>query len=83
MSSCSPKHTRIRFEPSCYEELCRQVLQRDGWRGQDCGVREQLQVHHRRFRSHRGADSRSISSPSAPNVTERLMADQRIELGLK
>ncbi len=52
-----PKRPRIRLDPEAYNELCRQVLQRDGWRCQNCGSPENLQVHHRKFRSHSGDDS--------------------------
>ena len=35
----------------------RQVLRRDGWRCQSCGAMSNLEVHHKRFRSHSGDDS--------------------------
>jgi 5-methylcytosine-specific restriction endonuclease McrA len=51
------KQARVRLNKTSYRELCFEVLQRDGWRCQYCGAREQLHVHHRQFRSHRGDDS--------------------------
>ena len=36
--------------------LRRQVLGRDGWRCQDCGISQDLQVHHIRSRSRLGGD---------------------------
>ncbi len=52
-----PKQPRIQLDPQAYQQLCRQVLQRDRWRCQGCGSLENLQVHHKRFRSQRGEDS--------------------------
>jgi 5-methylcytosine-specific restriction endonuclease McrA len=34
-----------------------QILRRDSWRCQSCGTRSNLEVHHKEFRSHSGADS--------------------------
>jgi hypothetical protein len=33
-----------------------EILRRDGWRCQFCGTLSNLEVHHREFRSHSGAD---------------------------
>jgi len=52
-----PKQPRLRLDPDAYQELCWQVLERDGWRCQGCGAMQQLQVHHKQFRSHSGDDS--------------------------
>jgi len=46
----------IRLEQQDYLRLREQVLWRDGWRCQSCGSMTNLEVHHREFRSHRGAD---------------------------
>jgi len=40
-----------------YQRLCRTVFERDGWRCQQCGARNDLHVHHKVFRSHGGTDS--------------------------
>lgn len=46
-----------RLDPVSYEGLRQQILNRDGWRCQFCGTMSNLEVHHREFRSHSGADS--------------------------
>ncbi len=53
----SAKCPRIQLDPEAYQELCRQVLQRDGWRCQACGSRTNLQVHHIQLRSQSGDDT--------------------------
>jgi ATP-dependent DNA helicase RecQ len=50
------KQRRIRLEAESYEELRQQVLRRDGWRCQSCGVMSNLEVHHQEFRSQSGDD---------------------------
>ncbi len=57
MTSIPPKPARSRMDPVSYETLRQQVLRRDGWRCQLCGVMANLEVHHRQFRSHSGDDS--------------------------
>jgi ATP-dependent DNA helicase RecQ len=52
-----PKAARLRLDPLSYESLRQQILRRDGWRCQSCGTMANLEVHHRKFRSHSGADS--------------------------
>jgi 5-methylcytosine-specific restriction endonuclease McrA len=52
-----PKAAPLRLDPLAYESLRQQVLCRDGWRCQSCGAMSNLEVHHRKFRSHSGADS--------------------------
>ena len=51
------KHPRLRLDRDTYRELCQQVLQRDGWRCQQCGGSEDLQVHHVQARSQLGGDA--------------------------
>jgi 5-methylcytosine-specific restriction endonuclease McrA len=51
------KAARFRLDAMQYETLRQQILRRDGWRCQSCGVMSNLEVHHREFRSHSGADS--------------------------
>lgn len=57
MSSIGPKPVPLRLDPEPYEALRQVVLNRDGWRCQSCGTMSNLEVHHRQFRSHSGADS--------------------------
>ncbi len=52
-----PKAAPLRLDPLAYESLRQQILRRDGWRCQSCGTMSNLEVHHREFRSHSGADS--------------------------
>ena len=56
MNRPEPKRRRIRLQPDSYIRLCRQVLERDNWRCQNCGVASELQIHHIQFRSHLGDD---------------------------
>ena len=52
-----PKRPRLHLDSEAYQQLCQQVLQRDGWRCQQCGSRTNLQVHHIQVRSQSGDDS--------------------------
>ena len=54
--SCQTQKRR-RIERTAYQELKRQMLQRDNWRCQACGSRTSLEVHHLKFRSHQGEHS--------------------------
>ena len=56
MNTIFPKRPRVKLDPEAYAQLCRQVLERDSWRCQNCGRASQLQVHHLRFRSALGDD---------------------------
>jgi 5-methylcytosine-specific restriction endonuclease McrA len=47
----------LRLDPEAYRLLCREVLERDGWRCQSCGRMEDLQVHHIQPRSGPGDDT--------------------------
>src|ERR1700733_9845821 len=51
------KAARLRLDPEAYRRLCREVLERDGWRCQSCGCIEGLQVHHISPRSRLGDDT--------------------------
>ena len=50
------KKPRVRLNRESYRILRRAVLERDGWRCQNCGISMQLQVHHMISRSRRGGD---------------------------
>jgi len=54
-----PKQAPIRLEQQDYQNLREQVLRRDSWRCQLCGSMTNLEVHHKQFRSHGGADDES------------------------
>ena len=57
MQRIRPKQPRIQLDPSAYDDLRLHVLQRDAWRCQVCGSSENLEVHHKEFRSQLGQDS--------------------------
>jgi 5-methylcytosine-specific restriction endonuclease McrA len=46
-----------RLRPELYAELRKQVLERDGWRCQQCGQTRDLHVHHIQSRGHLGSDT--------------------------
>ena len=47
----------MRLERVAYDRLRDAVLERDGWRCQDCGRRSNLEVPHLRHRSQQGEDT--------------------------
>ena len=51
------KQPRLRLDPAEYKALKNQVLERDGWRCQDCGSAQMLEVHHINPRSKLGHDA--------------------------
>ncbi|MGO9126912.1 MAG: HNH endonuclease [Terriglobales bacterium] len=57
MNCVRPKRPRLRLDPKLYEQLRKQILNRDGWRCQACGAMSNLEVHHKQFRSQSGDDS--------------------------
>jgi len=56
MPSLPRKQPRLRLDPEEYRSLHQEVLERDGWRCQQCGSLEALQVHHLQWRSGLGHD---------------------------
>jgi 5-methylcytosine-specific restriction protein A len=56
MSSDLRKPQRLRLDTERYRELKLKILERDGWRCQHCGRRDQLHIHHLIRRSQSGAD---------------------------
>jgi len=56
MSGLKQNRPRLRLEPRAYAQLRKQVLERDSWRCQNCGIADNLQVHHRNWRSRMGND---------------------------
>jgi 5-methylcytosine-specific restriction endonuclease McrA len=57
MTKLQPKQPPLRLAPELYRQLCRQVMERDSWRCQSCGSKQNLQVHHKRLRSQQGPDT--------------------------
>jgi 5-methylcytosine-specific restriction endonuclease McrA len=57
MNGIYSKTPRLRLDAEWYESLRLQVLRRDNWHCQSCGSMSNLEVHHKEFRSHSGADS--------------------------
>jgi 5-methylcytosine-specific restriction endonuclease McrA len=56
MNPIGPKPGRLRLDPVSYETLRQQILRRDG--SVNCAVLcQDLDVHHKEFRSHSGQDS--------------------------
>jgi 5-methylcytosine-specific restriction endonuclease McrA len=47
----------LQLDPTSYERVRQQILRRDGWSCQSCGTMSNLEVHHKKFRSHSGHDS--------------------------
>jgi 5-methylcytosine-specific restriction endonuclease McrA len=50
------KKPPLRVAADAYRKLRRQILQRDGWRCQNCGSLRQLEVHHLQPRGRSGED---------------------------
>jgi 5-methylcytosine-specific restriction endonuclease McrA len=50
------KTPAARLETKEYAQLRTRVMRRDGWRCQSCGSIENLEVHHKDYRSQSGAD---------------------------
>jgi len=50
------KQPRLKLNPEEYTLLRTRVLERDGWRCQECGSMEGLEVHHMKPRSRLGDD---------------------------
>jgi 5-methylcytosine-specific restriction endonuclease McrA len=57
MKSVRQRKPRLRLDPDSYRKLRTDVLERDGWRCQNCGTSERLQVHHIRSRGALGDDA--------------------------
>jgi len=57
MNSIRQRKPRLRLNPDAYRKLRTDILERDGWRCQNCGTSECLQVHHIRPRGALGDDT--------------------------
>ena len=58
-SQRNPNQSHLRLDVEAYRQVCREILERDGWRCQECGSLQELEVHHMKFRSHGGSDVES------------------------
>ena len=58
MTQIRQKRPRVKLKAAAYRKLCREVLERDGWRCQICGRKNNLQVHHVQWRSRLGNDTK-------------------------
>jgi 5-methylcytosine-specific restriction endonuclease McrA len=56
MSQLRQRMPRLKLCPADYQVLRKQVLERDGWRCQNCGSSKNLNVHHLAKRSKLGDD---------------------------
>jgi 5-methylcytosine-specific restriction endonuclease McrA len=59
MEPLRQKQPRLKLNPEAYKALREQVLQRDGWRCQNCSSSNDLQVHHIKPRGRLGHDESS------------------------
>ena len=50
------KRPRLKLDPKEYAIVRTRVLERDGWRCQECGAMEGLEVHHMKPRGRLGDD---------------------------
>jgi 5-methylcytosine-specific restriction endonuclease McrA len=57
MKSIRLKTPQLRLHKDAYQQLHQQVLTRDNWRCQNCGRRQNLEVHHKERRSQGGHDA--------------------------
>jgi 5-methylcytosine-specific restriction endonuclease McrA len=57
MDRLRQKQPRLKLDLEKYEALKSEVLERDGWRCQDCGSATMLEVHHVQPRSKLGHDT--------------------------
>src|ERR1700741_663418 len=56
MKRLRQKQPRLKLDPEAYKALRNQVLERDGWRCQNCGSSKDLNVHLVKARSKFGHD---------------------------
>jgi 5-methylcytosine-specific restriction endonuclease McrA len=57
MERLRQKQPRLKLDPGTYQALKNEVLERDGWRCQNCGSPINLQVHHLKSRGQLGHDA--------------------------
>ena len=55
--SDKPKNIAVRGpNPESYKQLCRELLRGDGWRRQSRDSMDDVEIHHKAFRSQSGGD---------------------------
>lgn len=59
MKARGRKRPRVKLDTESYRILWKTILDRDGWRCQQCGALKNLQVHHIRSRGRLGNDEES------------------------
>jgi len=57
MTGLRRRRPRVKLRREEYDLLRKRVLERDGWRCQECGSMNNLQVHHKQARSQLGDDA--------------------------
>ncbi len=57
MTERIPKQRSLRLDRAGYNQMRFQIFERDGWKCQHCGRRDQLQIHHLVRRSQMGPDT--------------------------
>jgi 5-methylcytosine-specific restriction endonuclease McrA len=77
MKSIRQRKPRLRLNPDSYRRLRTDVLERDGWRCQNCGTSESLQVHHIRSRSALGHDAAENLITLCPDCHSQAHSTQR------
>jgi 5-methylcytosine-specific restriction endonuclease McrA len=81
MSELRQKHPRLRLKHAAYAELHQRVLRRDGWRCQQCGRSDNLEVHHIRARSKLGNDAEDNLITLCADCHQSVHLSGRKELG--
>jgi len=76
-----PTAAPARPDPLSYARLRQQILRRDNWRCQSCGTMTNLEVHHREFRSHSGADTEENLITRARHATPECMTAKTMNEG--
>ena len=69
---CGTSDPRLWLAPEAYRQICRELLERDGWRCRSCRRMEDLQVHHIQLRSHQGDDIESNLITLCTNRHQRM-----------
>jgi 5-methylcytosine-specific restriction protein A len=79
MNTIRHRKPRRTLNPDAYRKLRMNVLERDGWRCQSCGISESLQVHHIRSRSALGDDTAENLITLCADCHDRLHLRYRLD----